>query len=78
MESLRGKSPFQYALFIAPDLLRKLFDSGLQEIPHDEVVLKPYLPFITNISYLTGISRQKHQPSRKKKEPEADASDSFM
>ena len=67
MESLRGKSPFQYALFMAPDLLRKLFDSELQEILHDEVVLKPYFPFITNISYLTGISRQKNQPSRKKK-----------
>ena len=32
VESLRGKSPFQYASFMAPDLVRKLFDSGLQEI----------------------------------------------
>jgi IS30 family transposase len=43
VESLRGKSPFQYASFLAPDFVQKLLDAGLQEIPHDDVHLKPYL-----------------------------------
>lgn len=42
-ESLKGKSPIEMMNFLAPELLQKFMDYGIQEIEKDKVVLKPYL-----------------------------------
>ena len=48
VESLEGKSPVEYARFMAPKLWKKLAAFGLKEIQKDNIILKPYLlkPFI--------------------------------
>lgn len=43
VESLHGKSPIEYTRFLCPELWEKLAAFGLQEIPKDEIILKPYL-----------------------------------
>lgn len=43
VESLHGKSPFEYTRFLCPDLFSRLEACGLREIPKDEIILKPYL-----------------------------------
>lgn len=43
VESLHGKSPIEYTRFLCPELWKKLTAFGLQEIPKDEIILKPYL-----------------------------------
>lgn len=42
-ESLGGRSPFELTEFMYPDLYKKLCAFGIQQIPKDQVVLKPYL-----------------------------------
>lgn len=43
VESLHGKSPIEYTRFLCPELWKKLAAFGLQEIPKNEIILKPYL-----------------------------------
>lgn len=43
VESLQGKSPIEYTRFMCPELWKKLEEFGLQDIPKDEIILKPYL-----------------------------------
>ncbi len=42
-ESLGGRSPFELTEFMYPDLYKKLCAFGIQQIPKDQVILKPYL-----------------------------------
>lgn len=43
VESLGGKSPIEYTRFLYPALWKKLKAFGLQAIPKDNIILKPYL-----------------------------------
>lgn len=43
VQSLHGKSPIEYTAFLQPELWARLEAAGLQDIPTDEIVLKPYL-----------------------------------
>ncbi len=43
VESLHGKSPVEYTRFLSPELWERLEAGGLQDIPKDEIILKPYL-----------------------------------
>lgn len=43
VRSLLGKSPIEYTQFMCPALWERLKDFGLQDIPKDDIVLKPYL-----------------------------------
>ena len=43
IEKFGGKSPFDILEFLFPDLYEKLLGFGLQKIPSNEIVLKPYL-----------------------------------
>lgn len=43
VKSLQGKSPIEYTRFMCPQLWEKLKDFGLQDIPKDDITLKPYL-----------------------------------
>ena len=43
VKSLQGKSPIEYTRFMCPELWEKLEEFGLQEIPKDDIILKPYL-----------------------------------
>lgn len=43
VESLHGKSPIEYTRFMCPELWKKLAVFGMQEIPKNEIILKPYL-----------------------------------
>lgn len=40
---LNGKTPFQYLKFMNPQMVDKLLDFGISEIPINDVVMKPYL-----------------------------------
>lgn len=42
-ESLGGRSPFELTEFMYPDLYKRLCAFGIQQIPKDQVILKPYL-----------------------------------
>lgn len=42
-ESLLDKSPFDILRFYAPDVMQKFLSFGLEVIPADQIVLKPYL-----------------------------------
>lgn len=42
-ESLGGRSPLELTAFLYPDLYKKLCAFGIQQIPKDQVILKPYL-----------------------------------
>ena len=43
LKSLHGKSAIEYTRFMYPQLWEKLMAFGLQEIPKDNITLKPYL-----------------------------------
>ena len=43
VEVLGGKTPLELTDFLYHDLYEKLYDFGIQPIPRDHVVLKPYL-----------------------------------
>lgn len=43
VESLNGKSPFEYCEFMYKDLYDRLMQYGLEKIEADKVILKPYL-----------------------------------
>ncbi len=43
VESLNGKSPIEYTRFMYPELWEKLEQSGIQDIPKDSIILRPYL-----------------------------------
>lgn len=43
VQSLHGKSPIEYTAFLQPELWARLEAAGLQDIPKDEIILKPYL-----------------------------------
>lgn len=43
VESLGGKSPVEYTRFLYPALWKKLKAFGLQAVPKDNIILKPYL-----------------------------------
>ena len=43
VQSLHGKSPIEYTAFLQPVLWARLEAAGLQDIPKDEIILKPYL-----------------------------------
>ena len=62
IEKFGGKSPFDILEFLFPDLYEKLIGFGLQKIPLNEIVLKPYLLKDTRPSKPRGSS-----PIRKKK-----------
>lgn len=42
-ESLGGRSPLELTAFLYPDLYERLCAFGIQQIPKDQVILKPYL-----------------------------------
>jgi len=43
VKSLHGKSPIEYTRFMCPALWKILENFGLQDIPKDDITLKPYL-----------------------------------
>ena len=43
LQSLEGKSPIEYVRFMQPALWERLQAFGLEEIPRNQIVLKPYL-----------------------------------
>lgn len=43
VDSLEGKSPIEYTRFMRKELWEKLKAFGMQEIPGDEIILKPWL-----------------------------------